>query len=80
MAGPFMRTDSCVLNPESNPFSSIHSIAADRVAARISRDIVATFLERGEMAALAYARREIKLAICAAGHAKLIIAAKTSEV
>jgi hypothetical protein len=80
MATATMRTESCALNSECNPLAPIHTIAADRVAARIARDIVAQFLAKGETAALDYGRREIKLALCAAGHAKLIIEAKTSQV
>jgi hypothetical protein len=66
MADQAVRDSARVFNPLTE-LSPTHAIAADRVAARISRDVIATFIASGETAALNLFRREVRLAIAAAG-------------
>ena len=66
MADQAVRDSARACNPLTE-LSPIHAIAADRIAARISRDVIATFIASGETAALNLCRREVRLAIAAAG-------------
>jgi hypothetical protein len=66
MASRCVRDCARVFNPLAE-LSPTHAIAADRVAARILRDVIATFIASGETAALNLCRREVRLAIAAAG-------------
>jgi hypothetical protein len=59
--------DSARVVQTTSPFSPISVLAADRIAARIARDVISKFIASGETAALDFCRREIKLALTVAG-------------
>jgi hypothetical protein len=63
--------DSARVVQTTNPLSP--NLANAILARRIARDVVARFLEAGEVAALEYAQREIALALLVAAGRRALI-------